>query len=477
MSDTVHTLVVGAGGAGAPLAARLSADPRRRVTLVEAGTPHQQHDHELRDAMSLASAVPGHPANWSFPAELTPSRSTIIARGRTFGGSTGINGGYFVAPTTADIEHWGAVAGAAWSRDALARTLTSVDAAMPATIPPQDAPASAALHRAAAELGLSAEAVPSNFHSSERISSADAYLPFATERLEVRGNTRVLRIVCSGTRVVGLDTDQGFIEADEVVLCAGAILSPQLLLLSGVGPRADLETLGIPVVADLPVGAAFADHPNLALSWRVHPGVIDEGAAYPFPTAVRLQAADRDPALAPRVSEDLEFLLAAHPLGRLLTGDPNCDTLQVMVALQEHAGRGRLSLRSADPHDPPRIEYRYLEQADDRRRFRVAVRTAVALLQAPTAAAVFAGSVDLTAATLADDDALDAWIDDHLGTALHTCATAPMGTVTDGAGRVRGVAGLRIADTSILPSAPHRGPAKSAVMVGEHIAWLMRAGE
>lgn len=506
-----RTIVVGSGAAGAPLAARLSEDPGREVTLLEAGAADGPVPPELLDGGTLRGAMPDHPANWAYPAELRSGQPHIVARGRILGGSTAINGGYFTRATPADFGRWAAIGGPEWSYEQALPLLRALEndldygtspvhgAHGPVRIvrPPHSDPASTAFLAAARQLGFADELdknagkspgagpVPSNIVDGVRVSTGSAYLSEARDRIDVRGGTRALRVIiedgdlgaAAGVRAIGVETDRGFIEADEVVLAAGAIATPQLLMLSGIGPRDHLAEHGIPVLVDLPVGVAFSDHPNVSLGWHPVSPIVDWDAGFGFPTALNFDAAAVDPTLAPRPEGDLEILLAAKPLSFLLTGArPPRETLQFLVALQGHIGRGRLTLTGADPIAPPRIEYRYLELEEDRKRLRIGVRTAVGLLQSPAFAEVYGGLADLGDDALGDDEALDHWILGHLGTALHTCATAPMGSVVDGAGRVPGVEALRVADTSILPSAPHRGPANTAVFIGELIARRMREG-
>ena len=517
----IRTLVIGAGGAGSPLAARLAADPAREVVLIEAGPDPDPFPAELRDGGVLRGALPDHSANWAYPAELRPGLPTVAARGRIVGGSLAINGGYFVRATPADFAAWARVGGPEWEYRAMLPLLAALEHDLDFPEPPlhgdrgpmrvarsrvaggggpADGPSADRLAAdfiaAGLALGHPAEPdknaggapgigpVPSNIVDGIRISSAAAYLPAVRDRIRIHAGTRALQILLApdpetgAPRAVGVRTDRGDLLGDEVVLCAGGIATPHLLLLSGIGPREQLAAHGIDCAVDLPVGAALSDHPNLALEWRARPGTIDWDAGTGFPAALNLPAARVDPSLPLHPEGDLEILLAAKPLGFLVAGErPPEERLHLLVAVQQHAGRGRLSLASADPLEPPRIEYRYLESPADRARFRAGVRAAAALLRAEPLAGAFDGLVDLDPGTLASDPELDAWILRHLGTALHTSATAPMGAVVDGAGRVRGVAGLRVADTSILPSAPHRGPANTAVLIGEFIARRILAGD
>jgi choline dehydrogenase-like flavoprotein len=608
-------IVVGAGGAGAPLAALL-AGSGRRVLLLEAGpapTTAAGLPAELLDAGTIRGADPAHPDNWAFDAHLTTSRPYSIARGRIAGGSTTINGGYFVRPRRADFDDWVALGNDEWSYEACLPFLRALESdadfgndtalhgaagPMPVTRPalhpaPSSGSRAAAGASAVGEVGTSAVAVdgvgiggggwsarahpvtaafgaaasaagyaeerdkngeqhaghgplPMNVRDGVRWNTALAYLlpPGSHPNLEVRGDTLVRRVVFEGTRAAGVEvearanaaphagtagggvaegaegrssgdagdattttttggaahtggtagtggTGKGadaesvggaagaggwgarptVIRGREVVLAAGGVMSPTLLLRSGVGPRSQLERIGITVVADVPgVGAGFSDHPQAQLTWRPQPTV-----------------ANRDPHEGPAMESvlnatlddgtEFESLPLLKPLHYLLTGTSAASSdLTLLVAVQNAESRGRIRLSSADPADPPLIDYDYLASDTDRERMRTAVRRAAALVDSPAFAAVSAGLTNIDAATLSDDSALDAWMRTNLGTAIHLSGSARMGppddpgAVVDQHGRVRGVEGLRVADTSILPVVPRRGPALTAVLLGTRLA-------
>ncbi|WP_292835413.1 GMC family oxidoreductase N-terminal domain-containing protein [Microbacterium sp.] len=553
MISRPDVVVVGSGGSGAPLAARLSEDPERRVLLLEAGpAPVGARDYppELLDPATVQGAMPGHPANWSYLGHLTAQLPYTIARGRILGGSTALNGAYFVRARPADFDAWAEIAGPEWSYDAMLPVLRRLETdrdygdddghgssgPMVVVRPPQNSILAAAFTSAARERGFPLEIdknrpgaagvgpVPANVHRPPGVSGAVrwntglAYIDPARERpnLEVRGGVRVLRVLIRAGRAVGVETTAGQIEAGEVVLCAGAIATPHLLLVSGIGPQADLAALGIDVVADLPVGVAFSDHPDIAVGWRARGPVVSSRERVAFPTALNLssqrvpsaQSPPNEPS-EPATATDLEILLAVKPLGYLLTGAAHPmgvgvravlrhpvrtlralfgvsarrmaqqishrDDMQLIVALQQPVGRGRITITSADPLTPPRIDYNYLQEEADRSRMRLGIRTAVELLRTTAFASVFDGLTELGDAELDDDAELDAWMLGHLGTAIHMCGSAPMGAVVDSHGRVHGVPGLRVADTSILPWVPSRGPAATSVAIGERIADFMRA--
>ncbi|QEV99196.1 mycofactocin system GMC family oxidoreductase MftG [Microbacterium caowuchunii] len=527
----IRTIVVGGGASGVPLAARLSADPKRSVILLEAGDAESPTPPDLLDAGTVQGAMPGHPANWSHLGHLTPDLPYTIARGRILGGSSALNGAYFVRPRPADCASWARAAGPEWSYDALLPAMRAMESdadhpderihgttgPMPIRRPPQRNRAVRAFTAAAAELGYPAEPdknavgtagvgpVPANIVAGRRVNTAMAYLDAAVRaRIDLRGDTRVLSVIVEEGRAVGVRTTAGPVLGDEVVLAAGAIGSAHLLLVSGIGSAARLRALGIPLVADLPVGEEFSDHPDIAVGWRARRPVFDPAEGFAFPTALNL-----DSGTGRHPDGDLEILLSVKPLGYLLTGSTHAraaglrhalrhpirtirslvgvssrraaeqlahlDDLQLIVGLQAPEGRGSVSLESADPLHPPRIDYRYLELESDRARMRHGIRTAAALLRAEAFSGVFDRLTELDDTVLGDDDALDTWMRAHLGTAIHMCGTAPLGEVVDAHGRVHGVPGLRVADTSILPTVPSRGPFASAVLVGERIAELMRS--
>ena len=543
------TLVVGAGAAGAALAARLSADPDHRVVVIEAGDVPRTTDEfppELLDASTVQGAMPGHPANWSYLGHLTPDLPYTIARGRIIGGSSTINGGYFVRARPDDFARWADAAGPEWRYDDVLPVLRDLEhdldlgagpfhgdaGPIPVRRASQQNPAAQAFTAAALELGFAAEPdknapgepgvgpVPQNVVDGVRINTGIAYLNPVRDRpnLEVIGGCRVLRVLFDGRHATGvevLDAGRGggrrVIEGDEVVLCAGGIGTPHLLLVSGIGPAADLGEHGVAVVVDRPgVGRAFSDHPDLSVGWRARIDVVDPDAPETFTTALNLASTEGG-------GDDLEIMVCVTTMGHLLTGSGGLVAggarsalrhplatvralrgasmrrvrqqaahgrdLTLLVGLQREEARGSITLESADPTVPPRIDYRYLSTQGDRERMRRGIRTAVALLRTRAFADLFDRLTELDDATLDDDTALDAWMLAHLGTAIHLCGSAPMGrpsdpaAVVDAFGRVHGVSGLRVADTSMLPDAPSRGPAATAVLIGELVARFIRRGD
>ena len=346
------------------------------------------------------------------------------------------------------------------------------------------------------------------------MNTAVTYLAMARERanMTVRGDTLVRRVMFKGMRAVGVEAEHDGqrveYRSDEVVLCASGIKSPHLLLLSGIGPASELRKHGIDVVHDSPgVGRNVKDHPSVFVNFSVRddaaPPLPDEVARllqtclnYPAPGSAietgelqigcsattfseSMRAVTRKGERQSRIPSYVKrpwatFKALRHlPIGLMLAQAKMQDNLILLCSMDAEKSTGEISLASADPRDQPNIRLNYLSHPDDLPRLTSNARTAIDLLRSPEFKRIGARVVSPTETDLASDESLHAWIRGNLGTSLHTQCSAKMGpesdpsAVVDQRCRVHGVEGLRIVDISIIPSVIRRGPAATAVMIGE----------
>jgi len=431
MTDVV---IVGAGSAGSILAERLSADPERSITLVEAGPGYT--DANMAALTADATALPigaRSPVVRFYRSTLTdhPDRGAELVRGACLGGSGAVNGGYFCRALPNDMA---ALPGWSWER--AAADFAAVERRIGITTATKPAAATADFLAAAQRAGLpdlpdlgiddtGVAAVPLNIGDGVRRGPGLVFLKPALSRpnLCVLTDTQSVRIRFRGGRAVGISAagpgGAVTIDAGHVVLCAGSIGSAVLLLHSGIGPAADLAGYGIPVVADLPVGRHCWDHPE----WLM-PTPWPSDTGHPV----------------------LEAILATEELEvRPYTTGFGAPATAIGVALMRPQARGRVSLNSADPSVPPRIEHRYDSEPADLARL--------------------AAGRDMVADLLGDARRDTVW-----STSQHLCGTAAMGTVTDECCRVLGVDGLWVIDGSVLTRPLGRGPHATVAMLAYRAA-------
>ena len=530
---TFDYVVVGAGSAGCVLANRLSADPNVSVCLIEAGPAITSARLRMLTTMpaGMVTLLASAKTNWLH--ELIDERDgeqRIIPcpRGRIVGGTSVVNGMVYARGHAADYDGWSARGNAGWSyadvlpffrihedfadgenawhgtggevrverlADAHGLTRAFLDAAAQAGFARSDDlnvphPDGFGLHHLSQRGG-------------ERLSSARSFLDPVRSRpnLTLLADTSVRRILLSGSQANGVEVHrkgqtERIVARREVVLSAGAINSPQLLLLSGIGDPADLAALGIPVTMPLTgVGRNFQDHPgtvvvhadrsrtSLALTARGLPGLAVQPLRYLLRREGALAGSVINGGGYVRSRPDLDrpdlkidFMPLARPFGKVM---PRFHGFNVFAWLLRPESRGRLTLRSADPDSKPLVRPEFLRSDTDVAAMVGGVRIIRRIMAQPAMAAFDDGEVSPGVAVEDFASLRDHIVRTH-GTIYHPAGTCRMGpdgdpdAVVDARLRVRGIAGLRVADTSIMPDIVSGNTNAPAMMIAERAAAFIR---
>jgi len=532
VSSDFDYIVVGGGSAGCVIATRLSEDPRLRVLLLEAGDDERKF-FRIRMPLAWFDAFRDPRLSWGYETDPEPfadGRRVPAPRGRVLGGSNSVNGLMYMRGCPADYDDWAKRGLPGWDYAGVlpyfrrsesnwrgasrfhggtgplttARYETD-DVIYPRVIDTAESLGFKHLEDFHAEDIEGFCAPDCNYHAGERASTVARFLRPAMSRpnLVVRINTLVHALLFDGDRCVGVRAETGGeirdIRCDrEVILSAGTFNSPQLLQLSGIGAPADLEPHGIRVRQALPgVGANLQDHQSCGVDYAA-------SGEFCFDSRLRL---DR---LALSVLQWKMFrtgALGRSPLSAqgLVRTDPGLDRpdLQMLVSpvsifarpwfpgwrkgvghvlsiacvLLHPQSRGKVSLRSANPRDKPRIQLNLLQAEADR----IGLRNIVKFVRrffATTPASELISRELSPGPSVGDDAAIDAWLRANVRTAMHPTSTCTMGTdsmsVVDGQLRVHGLSGLRVADASIMPAIVGGNTNAPAIMIAEKAADLVR---
>lgn len=523
-AENFDYVIVGAGSAGAALAAKLSEDPSVSVLLLEAGKADTKLEIHIPAAFS---ALFRSAADWNYDTVPQPelnNREVYWPRGKTLGGSSSINAMMWIRGFAADYDAWGEAAGPDWSWSALLpwfRRIENIAGSSdpehgrsgPMLIDKQRSPRThtAAFLNAARELGYplaphnSATALGFNQtlvnqRNGTRFSVADAYLKPAKGRsnLTVRTGAHVSSVIFEDKRAVGVAYQQGgprTVRARrEVILSGGSINTPQLLMLSGIGPAAELRKHGIEVLLDSPeVGQNLYDH---LLSGLIKNATGDTLFTAKKPRQLADYLLRKTGMLTSNVAEGFGFIKTdpqlAHadieiifaPVAFVGEGlvPPPAHGLTIGAILLQPESSGSISLRSADPFAKALIDPRYLSDpaGRDRATLTAGLRVCYDLLQTKAFKGSLSGGYLMpeNADQLEVSDLIELAINQHAQTLYHPIGTARMGTdagsVVDPQLRVRGVSGLRVVDASIMPNIIRGHTNAASIVIGEKAAELLK---
>jgi choline dehydrogenase-like flavoprotein len=490
-------VIAGAGSAGSVLAARLTEDASRNVVLLEAGPDYQtvaDLPPEIRSGLR-----PAFTHDWGYRAETALDGRVLDAnRARIVGGCSATNGTFALRGLPGDYDAWDASGCTGWSFAEvlpffrrLERDLDfdddwhGRDGPLPIrrAAPNEVAPVHDAFLAACANAGFAlvddlnapgavgASVPPMNMVDGVRQSTALTYLAPARDRpnLTVRSDVLVDRVELDGGRASGVRlVDSGeVIEADHVVLASGAYGSPALLLRSGVGPAADLRSVGVDVVLDRPgVGANLTEHPLMP---NVFEATSPPRSGDPVFQAMLTAASS---------TADGVYDLHVFPLFNPPEVQGGPPVVVTLTSVMTPRSRGTVRLRSSDPRDAPRIDLGLLNDPDDMARMLDAIRIARRLAAIEPLRGLL-GDALMPGADASDDDALAAAVRSACEIYHHPVGTCRMGTaddpdaVVDSRGAVHGIRGLSVIDASIMPTIPAANTNVPTIMIAERCAaWL-----
>jgi len=522
---TFDTIIIGGGSAGCVLANRLSADPKRRVLVLEAGRPDHRLDFRIHMPAALTYPLASKAYNWWYDSGPEPhleGRRVYQPRGKVLGGSSTINGMIYIRGNSMDFDQWAERPGLEdWSYAHVLPYFKRLenrliggddyrgeDGPLHLTTPECKSPLFEAFFSATEEAGYPRTDDVNGYrqegfgrfdrttYRGRRFNAARAYLHPVMDRpnLDVRTGVLVNRILFEGSRAVGVETQRGRarekIFAGEIICCGGAINSPQLLQLSGIGPAKLLEEHGISVVHDNPnVGAHLEDHAEVyvqhackqpvslypALKWWRQPWIGAQwlfgrrgiGASNHFEAGGFIRGNDQ--VSYPNIQYHFLPIAIRYDGSSALRGHG----FQVHVGPVRSDVRGHVRIRSSDPKVHPEVVFNYLSTPQDRREWVEAIRATRHIL-GQSALEPFRGKELAPGATVQTDEEILDFVRRELESAYHPSCSCKMGTgedsVTDPSLSVHGVTGLRVVDASVMPAVTNGNIYAPVLMIAEKAA-------
>ena len=512
MSDYV---IVGAGSAGCVLAARLTEDPSVSVTLIEAGGPDSAQ--EIHIPAAFPQLFKSH-LDWDYSSEPEPGlngKRVYLPRGKMLGGSSSINAMVYIRGHRADYDDWSEGGAKGWSYNEVLPYFIKAESnergedQFHGKLGPLSVcegrsrnPLMDAFVKAGVEAGYPANPdfngqtqdgvglYQNTQRGGMRCSASVAYLHPAIARpnLKVITGAHTTRILFEGKRASGVEIAvDGRVEqvhaGKEVILCAGAYNSPQLLLLSGIGPAADLAAFQIPVRADVPVGVGLQDHPMALMTWFTDTETLMTAAS--AENVALLQSEGRGP-LTSNIGEaggfirtraglnapDVQFHAAPVMFYEEGMGIPFAHAFGFGPGVVKPTSRGKVSLRSPNPFSKPRITHNYYATSEDRQSIMEGVRAGLEIANQP-ALREHIKAPHIVPKSNADSDIWE-HIQKETQTLYHPTSTCAIGPVVDSDLKVHGVDGLRVVDASVMPSVVRGNTNAPTIMIAERGADLIR---